>query len=299
MKKLIKVAEKVHDPRRQWGNLRHKLPDILVIAFCAILCGAQTYDDLELFGKAKKDWLSWFLELRNPTPSADTFARIFQLIDPKTFAKSLRNVLKSEELYGKIIAFDGKTMRGSGYDGQRAFQMLTAFLVDGQIVIGEEAIDNKSNEITAIPELLDQINVKGTTVTIDAIGTQANIAEKIIEKEADYALALKKNHPDLYQDVKLYFDNESISQTKVTKNRSGGAKKLENIRWKRTLIGCTIVKSGLRFRPLARCAQLWKQRTKNSKKHAILSLLCVMSNNLLMLSEPTGGLKTACIGTLT
>jgi len=222
MEKLIKAAEKVHDPRRQWGNLRHKLPDILVIVFCAILCGAQTYDDLELFGKAKKDWLSWFLELRNPTPSADTFARIFQLIDPKTFAKSLRNVLKSEELYGKIIAFDGKTMRGSGYDGQRAFQMLTAFLVDGQIVIGEEEIDDKSNEITAIPELLDQINVKGTTVTIDAIGTQANIAEKIIEKEADYVLALKKNHPDLYEDVKLYFDNESISQTKVTKNRSGG-----------------------------------------------------------------------------
>ena len=228
MKKLIKSTEKAHDPRRQWGNLRYKLSDILVIAFCAILCGAQTYDDLELFGRARREWLSWFLDLRHLPPSADTFARIFKLID---------YILKSEELYGKIVSFDRKTIRGSGHDGQRAFQVLTAFLVDSQIVIGEEIIDEKSNEIQAIPELLEQINVKETTVTIDAIGTQAKIAEKIVEKEADYVLALKRNHPDLYEDVKLYFDNEEIAQNKVTKSKTGSRQEVReyfletNIDW--------------------------------------------------------------------
>ena len=221
IEKLICATEKIEDPRRQWGNIRHKLSDILIIAFSAIICGAQTYDDLELFGKARADWFSWFLELKNATPSADTFARIFEILDPKIIAKSLRRIIEAEEIYGKIIAFDGKTIRGSKSDETRGFQVLSAFLVDGQIVMGEEIIDENSNEITAIPDLLDQLQVQGATVTIDAAGTQTKIAEKIVEKEANYVLALKKNHPDLYEDVALYFANETVPQCKITKNKSG------------------------------------------------------------------------------
>ena len=222
IQKLIRATNRIEDPRRQWGNLRHKLVDILVIAFCAILCGAQTYDDLELFGKARKPWLSWYLELPNSIPSADTFERIFELIDPQIIAKRLRKVLTSDEMFGKIIAFDGKTMRGSKNSGHRAFHVLSAFLTDDQIVIGEEIVDEKSNEITAIPQLLDEINVTGATVTIDAMGTQTKIAEKIIEKGADYVLALKGNHADLYDDVQFYFENELAILNKTTQDCAHG-----------------------------------------------------------------------------
>jgi len=202
---LIKATKQIDDPRRQWGNLRHKLSDVLVIAFCAIICGAQTYDDLAYFGKSRYTWLSWFLDLPNETPSADTFERVFEVLDPKVVAKKLRKIFQSDEVAGKIIAFDGKTIRGSANSEHRALHVLSAFLTDDQIVIGEEIVDEKSNEITAIPELLDEINVAGATVTIDAMGTQKEIAEKIIEKGADYVLALKGNQGGLHEAVKGYF----------------------------------------------------------------------------------------------
>jgi len=225
MKKLTKTIKQINDPRRQWGNLRHKLVDILVIAFCAILCDAQTYDEIELFGKARKNWLSWFLELPNGIPSADTFSRVFEVIDPKILAKRLRKIFDSDEMAGKIVAFDGKTIRGSKCLDQQAFHVLSAFLVDSQIVIGEEIVDKKSNEITAIPLLLDEINIKGATVTIDAMGTQKEIAKKIIEKNANYVLALKQNHRDLYDDVKFYFENEHVF-SKITKEITSGREEI-------------------------------------------------------------------------
>jgi len=202
---LIKATKQLDDPRRQWGNLRHKLSDVLVIAFCAIICGAQTYDDLAYFGKSRYTWLSWFLDLPNETPSADTFERVFEVLDPKVVAKKLRKIFQCEQVAGKIIAFDGKTMRGSATSEHPALHVLSAFLTDDQIVIGEEIVGEKSNEITAIPELLDDINVAGATVTIDAMGAQREIAEKIIEKGAHYVLALKGNQGTLHEAVKNYF----------------------------------------------------------------------------------------------
>jgi predicted transposase YbfD/YdcC len=216
IQKLIKGTKQIDDPRRQWGNLRHKLSDVLVIAFCAIICGAQTYDDLALFGKVRYTWLSWFLDLPNKTPSADTFERVFEVLDPKVVAKKLRKIFQSEDVTGKIIAFDGKTMRGSGNCDHFAFHVLSAFLTDDQVVIGEEIVDEKSNEITAIPELLDEINVAGATVTIDAMGTQKEIAEKIIEKGAHYVLALKGNQGSLHEAVKGYFKLFAPTHSAVT-----------------------------------------------------------------------------------
>lgn len=121
MQKLIKSAESIPDIRRPWGHLLHKLSDILVISFCAIICGAQTYNDLELFGKAKKVWLSNYLSLLNGVPNADTFERIFEMLDPSIVAEKMRWALQVEEIAGKIIAFDGKTMRGSKREESRGF----------------------------------------------------------------------------------------------------------------------------------------------------------------------------------
>ena len=222
MKRLLKVVDQIDDPRRQWGNIRHKLADILVIAFCAIICGAQTYNDLELFGKARSLWLSMYLGLPNSIPSADTFERIFEVIDSKAIGKKLRKIFTSEEIIGKVIAFDGKTICGSKSTQHRAVHVLSAFLTDDQVVFGEEIVDEKSNEITAIPQLLDEINVAGATVTIDAMGTQTKIAEKIIEKGANYVLALKGNHSDLHDDVQFYFENETVFENLTMQERKYG-----------------------------------------------------------------------------
>ena len=222
MKKLIKSAESVPDFRRPWGHILHKLSDILVISFCAIICGAQTYRDLEVFGNAKKEWLSLYLSLKNGIPNADTFERIFEMLDPLTVAKKMRWILKTTEVAGKIIAFDGKTIRGSKTYTNRAVHVLSAFLTDDQIVLGEMTCDEKSNEITAIPELLDTINVEKTIVTIDAMGTQMKIAEKIIAKRADYCLALKGNQSSIHDDVRLYFETETVENVKKTLEKGHG-----------------------------------------------------------------------------
>jgi len=225
MKKLIKSAESVPDFRRPWGNLLHKLSDILAISFCAIICGAQTYQDLEVFGNAKKDWLSLYLSLKNGIPNADTFERIFEMIDPATLAKKMRWLLQSNEVAGKIIAFDGKSMRGSKTENDRALHVLSAFLTDEQLVLGEVTCDKKSNEITAIPKLLDEINVEKSIITIDAMGAQTKIAKKIIEKKADYCLALKGNQSSIHDDVRLYFETETAE--KSTKQLEKGHGRIE------------------------------------------------------------------------
>lgn len=225
MKKLIKSTESVPDFRRPWGHLLHKLSDVLVISFCAIICGAQTYCDLEVFGNAKKVWLSNYLSLPNGIPNADTFERIFEMLDPNVVAKKMRWILQSDEIAGKIIAFDGKTIRGSKREDNRGFHVLSAFLTDDQIVLGEITCEEKSNEITAIPELLDTINVEKSIVTIDAMGTQTKIAEKIVAKKADYCLALKGNQSNIHDDVRLYFETETVRN--VTKTLEKGHGRIE------------------------------------------------------------------------
>ncbi len=222
MKKLIISAESVPDPRRQWGHLLHKLSDILVIAFCAIICDAQSYHDLEVFGHAKKCWLDNYLDLPNGIPNADTFERVFEMLAPEVVAQHMRWLLHSEEVAGKIIAFDGKTMCGSRREDGRAIHILSAFLTDEQTVIGEVMCDEKSNEITAIPELLDTLNVAKSIITIDAMGSQTKIAKQIIDKKANYCLALKGNQSTIHDDVRLYFETETVANTAATCEKGHG-----------------------------------------------------------------------------
>lgn len=188
------------DPRRV--HLRqHRLLDILTIAICAVICDCEAWDEVELWGETNEAWLKTFLELPNGVPSHDTFNRVFRLLDPAALQRCMSAwmaALQAEQGL-KIIAIDGKTLRGS-YDRascRSALHLVSAWAVENHISLGQVAVDSKSNEITAIPELLKIIDVSGALVTIDAMGCQKEIAADIRSKKGDYILALKDNQPTL------------------------------------------------------------------------------------------------------
>jgi predicted transposase YbfD/YdcC len=206
------------DPRVDRTKL-HKLLDILVIAICAVIGSADTWEDVEEFGKAKIKWFQTFLELPNGIPSHDTFTRVFARLDPQQFEASFISWMGTitEVLGGQVIAIDGKVLRRS-HDrgiGKAAIDMVSAWASANRLVLGQVKVDDKSNEITAIPQLLQALEVAGCIVTIDAMGCQTEIAREIIEREADYVLALKENQGRLYEDVQLLFEDLEKSQYKA------------------------------------------------------------------------------------
>ncbi|MDR2525624.1 MAG: ISAs1 family transposase [Oscillospiraceae bacterium] len=222
IQKLIEQAEKISDPRRQYGYLQHKLATIIVIAFCAIICGAEDYEDIESFGNSRKEWLKEFLALENGIPDKDTFRRVFERLNPSEVAECLYSWLGNREIKGKTVNIDGKTICGSKNAEHGAYHVVSAWVSENQITLGEIVVDEKSNEITAIPKLLDLVAVEGAVVTIDAMGTQTKIAEKIIKKKADYCLALKGNHSDLHDDVRFYFENQEVNDKITNREKDHG-----------------------------------------------------------------------------
>lgn len=205
MEKMIEKLEKLTDTRRQWGNLRHKLVDIIFIGLVSVICGGTDFEHMEDTGYGKYEWFKKYLALPNGIPDSDTFRRVFERIDPKELGEVLRDLV---EVKGNTVAIDGKTICGSGNGKHKAYHVVSAWVAEHQITLGQLATEEKSNEITAIPELLDMLEVKGSTVTIDAMGCQKQIAAKICEKKADYVLGLKGNQASLLSDVKLYFETE-------------------------------------------------------------------------------------------
>jgi len=206
------------DPRIDRTKL-HKLLDILVIAICAVIAGADNWEDVEEFGKARLEWFRTFLELPNGIPSHDTFTRVFARLDPEQFQACFIGWMKSvaEVIGGQVIAIDGKVLRRS-HDkgiGKAAIDMVSAWANANHLVLGQVKVDEKSNEITAIPQLLEVLEVSGCIVTIDAMGCQTEIAEKIIEREAEYVLALKENQGHLFDDVERLFVDLEESQYKA------------------------------------------------------------------------------------
>lgn len=196
------------DPRIE-RTKRHRLLDIVTIAVCAVICGADTWVDVESFGRAKQSWLRTFLALPHGIPSHDTFGRVFARLDPRRFEACFLNWVRAVAAHtcGGIVAIDGKTLRRS-HDrraGQGALQMVSAWGEANRLVLGQVAVDGKSNEITAIPALLEVLALEGCIVTIDAIGCQTAIAQAIVERGGDYVLALKENQPTLYGAVETYF----------------------------------------------------------------------------------------------
>jgi predicted transposase YbfD/YdcC len=196
----------VSDPRINRTRY-HKLIDIIIIAICAVICGAKSWNDIELFGQEKKDWLKTLLELPNGIPSHDTFNRVFSQLDPEEFRSSFMSWIQAVVTMtkGDVVAIDGKTVRRSHDKGKNAIHMISAFAAANGLVLGQQKVSGKSNEITAIPKLLKLLALSGCLITIDAMGTQTAIAKTIIEQGADYVLAVKGNQGHLHEDIKSIF----------------------------------------------------------------------------------------------
>lgn len=204
---ILSYFNQLEDPRSHVNRL-HNLNSILLIGIIATLCGAETWKQMEEFAILKLEFLQTFLSLPNGVPSDDTINRVFSAIDTKQFeicfsqwADSL-----SESFHGQVIAIDGKTVRGAKSEGKKSpVHIVSAWANENNIVTGQVKVNDKSNEITAIPELLDLLSIEGDTITIDAMGTQTNIVDKIRNKGANYILAVKENQKQLYSDIKDEF----------------------------------------------------------------------------------------------
>lgn len=197
------------DPRVDRSKV-HLLPEILFIAICTMACGGDGFTDMEMFGRAKEDWLRKYLKLPGGIPSHDTFGRVFSIIDPKAFSECF--VKWTQTLHvateGEVIALDGKTIRHSfdSATGKNALHLVSAWASKNGLVLGHVKVDSKSNEIKAIPKLLEMIDVAGRIVTTDAMGCQREIAGEIIERQGDYVFCLKGNQESLHEEVKYFFD---------------------------------------------------------------------------------------------
>lgn len=196
------------DPRSDQGK-RHKLLDIVTIAICGAICGADNWVEIEVFGKCKEAWLRTFLELPNGIPSHDTFGDVFARLDPDAFQRSFIEWVQAvaEVTQGQVVAVDGKTVRRSldRSAGRQPIPMVNAWATAAGLALGQGKVDDKSNEITAIPELLRLLAISGCIVTIDAIGCQKEIAEQIVAGGADYMLTVKENQARLYEDIEDLF----------------------------------------------------------------------------------------------
>jgi predicted transposase YbfD/YdcC len=195
------------DPRRRHRRL-HRLQDILVIALCAVIAGSQDWQDIETFGRKRLDWLRGFLELPHGIPSHDTFERVFNRLSPRAFQACFRDWVQaiSTALHIRHIAIDGKTLRGSGSAKLGPLHLVSAWATAQQLSLGQVAVDAKSNEITAIPALLELLDLQGALVTIDAMGCQKAIARKIIDGGGAYALTVKDNQEQLLHDIQQAFE---------------------------------------------------------------------------------------------
>jgi len=213
VEQFIACLKGLEDPRT--GNAgRHDFYEILMIAFCAVLCGGQSAVDMALFATAKEPFLRGFLTLKHGTPSHDTFSRLFRLLDPEQFRATFQRFMTrfSETIQG-VIAIDGKVLRRS-FDhasGKSALHMVSAWGCEQRLVLAQIATDAKSNEITAVPKLLEMLSLKGTIVTVDALNCQRAIAQQIVDQGGDYALSLKGNQPTLYADVQTFLDDPAAT----------------------------------------------------------------------------------------
>lgn len=226
---------KLKDPRIN-RRLRHRLMDIIVIAICGVISGCDDWQQIEVFGNSRRDWLRRFLQLPNGIPSHDTFERVFDRLDPAAFQCCFRAWMNAlcEVLPLKHVAIDGKTLcgsarssRNSGRGPLKALHLVSAFAEANQLMLGQVAVEEKSNEITAIPELLDLLCISGALVTIDAMGCQKEIAAKIVERGGDYVLTVKDNQPTLLADIRDSFikahdtDFKGLEYDEVTTHDKG------------------------------------------------------------------------------
>jgi predicted transposase YbfD/YdcC len=214
IKEMGEYLGEITEPRRtEYGNFRHKLIDIIVIGFTATLCGSDEFEEMEEFGQLKQDFFKQFLELPNGTPDESTFRKVINRLDPVQLHKSLDNWLvemaerqKTEGGPIRAVNIDGKTICGSKKADGKGVHVVSAWVGENNLTLGELATGEKSNEITAVPELLDMLDIQGDVVTADAMCCQTAIVKKIREKKADYILAVKDNQPTLHRNIKDFFE---------------------------------------------------------------------------------------------
>ena len=206
---FLDYFEDLPDPR-MCGKVNYPMPELLLLSLCAMICGCESWLDIEKYGKTKIEYLRQFLPFENGTPSDDTLRRFFRSLDPDAFQE--RFIAWATSLLGdekaQQIAVDGKKLRGSNKYDETMRHLVSAFCCEGEIVLGHVLTSDKSNEITAIPELLRWLDLNGTLVSIDAMGCQYEIGNQIIDKGGDYLFGLKENQPNLYNDVVEVFKNK-------------------------------------------------------------------------------------------
>ncbi len=210
---LVACFKDLPDPRID-RTKSYKLIDILVIGICTLLCGGESFNDMEDFGKAKQDWFETFLALPNRIPSHDTFNRVFAALNPQLFLECFLRWTQSlrAAVSGEIVAMDGKALRRALNQGQALPYVVSAWAMDNGLVLGQLRVAEKTNEIKAVPELLRVLELKGCIVTLDAMGCQKKIAKQIIKSGADYVLSLKGNHETVHEEVKSYLDDAILRQ---------------------------------------------------------------------------------------
>ncbi len=219
----------IKDPRID-RQKRHLLPNIFFITICAVICGADDWSTVEEFGKSNEEWFTEQLDLEHGIPSHDTFGRVFSLIDTQQFSECFSRWVSdiAQLSEGEVIAIDGKCLRRSidKASNKAAIYMVSAWAQQNNLVLGQQKVADKSNEITAIPKLLTQLDIAGSVITMDAMGCQTKIAKQIIEKKAEYVLSLKGNQGALHDDVVTYFESD-LSPKIGSENYDGGHGRIE------------------------------------------------------------------------
>lgn len=211
--RVIDFFEPLCDSRRASGNKQHELLDIVAISICAVISGAESWEEIQEYGNIKRKWLSTFLAMPNGIPSHDTFNRVISSLCPKQFEQCFGNWVSSLIVAtGDVISIDGKTICGAKVNGKSPIHMVSAWASVNNLVLGQVKVSEKSNEITAIPELIESLAIEGSIITIDAMGCQKKIAKCIVDKKANYVLALKENQPDLLEEVIDEFRFSSIEK---------------------------------------------------------------------------------------
>ncbi len=215
---ISKAFGELTDPRIN-RNLRHPLVNIITISICAIICGCDDFCSIEEYGNSKADWFESFLDLEHGIPSHDTFSDVMNRLKPKEFSQAFTQwVNQLGNLKDDIVPIDGKTMRGTldKASGASAIHLVSAWSAKNNFCFGQVKVDEKSNEITAIPLLLDLLDIEGATITMDAMGCQFAIADKIVDAQADYVLALKGNQGEFHDDIKLFLESNLANEFKKT-----------------------------------------------------------------------------------